>query len=56
MSNKRLSLDAFKTKAESTKTNDILESIQGGKEMGECHGWDGTVEKAVIAVLDEFLN
>jgi len=36
MSNKRLSLDAFKAKAKSIDSNEVLEKIQGG-DLNYCH-------------------
>jgi|GEM_PF-2474955 len=42
---KRLSLDAFKQKAESLTTDDVLEKVQGG-DWSDCHGCDGTWAKA----------
>jgi hypothetical protein len=40
----RLSLDAFKTKAENVNTNEVLEKVQGGNWY-DCHGCDGTWAK-----------
>jgi hypothetical protein len=40
MSNKRLSLEAFKAKAENVSTNEVLEKIQGG-DWSDCHGCNG---------------
>ena len=44
MSNKRLSLDAFKAKAENLNTNEVLEKVQGG-DWSDCHGCSGTWAK-----------
>ena len=45
MSNKRLSLDAFKAKANQTEASDILDKIQGGTAESDCHGFWGQVGK-----------
>ncbi len=41
---KRLSLEAFKAKAENVNTSDVLEKVQGG-DWSDCHGCDGTWAK-----------
>ncbi|WP_157766137.1 hypothetical protein [Aquimarina aggregata] len=46
MKNGRLSLDAFKAKADKIETNEILEKVQGG-EWGDCHGYLGAVSKFI---------
>ncbi|MFH4968282.1 hypothetical protein V8G61_08770 [Gaetbulibacter sp. M240] len=40
----RLSLDAFKAKAENININEVLEKVQGG-DWSDCHGCDGTWAK-----------
>ena len=47
MSNKRLSLDAFKAKANQTEASDILDKIQGGTAESDCHGFWGMILKAI---------
>lgn len=45
MKNKtRLTLDAFKEKAESVTTHDILDKVQGG-DWKDCHNCSSTWEK-----------
>lgn len=46
MKNERLSLDAFKAKAENVNTNEVLEKVQGGG-WSDCHGYWGKVGKYV---------
>ncbi len=49
MSNKRLSLEAFKAKAENVKTDEVLEKVQGGS-WSDCHGFWGSFNKALSSV------
>ena len=44
MCNAKLSLEAFKAKAENVSTNEVLEKVQGGN-WSDCHGCDGTWAK-----------
>ena len=46
MNNNRLSLDAFKEKANQIETSEVLEKVQGGNLM-DCHGFWGRVGKAM---------
>ena len=44
MQNGRLSLDAFKAKADNVNTNEVLEKVQGG-DWADCHNCDGAWAK-----------
>jgi len=55
MSNTRLSLEAFKAKAENVNTNEVLEKIQGGASI-ECHGASTQLGKTIAEVLDWLWN
>jgi hypothetical protein len=54
MKNSKLTLDAFKAKAENENVEIALESIQGGG-LFNCHGKSGQVGKAIGGVLDDFI-
>lgn len=56
MKNQRLSLADFKAKAKVTSTNEVLEKVKGGSEMGYCHGWLGSFNKWLDDVFDENLQ
>ena len=44
MSNTRLSLEAFKAKAENVSASEVLEKVQGGN-WSDCHNCNGTWAK-----------
>ena len=44
MNNTKLSLDAFKAKAQNANMNEVLEKVQGG-DWSDCHNCDGTGAK-----------
>ena len=46
MKNSRMSLDAFKAKAELANETIALDAIQGGS-LSDCHGFSGRVGKAL---------
>lgn len=47
METKRLSLDAFKTKANNVETGKVLEKVQGGS-WSDCHGYWGQMRKIIV--------
>ncbi|WP_421803522.1 hypothetical protein [Flagellimonas sp.] len=47
MTNARLSLEAFKAKAENVSTKEVLEKVQGGS-ASECHGVSTQLGKVVV--------
>ncbi len=55
MENSKLSLDAFKAKAETVDQTKLLESVQGGG-WSDCHGISGSLGKAASAVEDWMLD
>lgn len=48
---KRLSLDAFKEKANSIPNEEVMKNVQGGS-WSDCHGFWGAVGKAERLVRD----
>jgi hypothetical protein len=52
MKNAKMSLDAFKAKAENENLDVALDSIQGGG-LFNCHGKSGQVGKAIGDVIDD---
>jgi hypothetical protein len=55
MKSNRLSLDAFKAKANKIEESDILNKIQGGA-YPECHTEDDQRRKAIIKHNNKILN
>lgn len=47
---KRLSLDAFKEKANSVTNEEIMKNVQGGA-WGDCHGFWGQAQKDLAKAL-----
>jgi hypothetical protein len=57
MGAKRLSLDAFKAKANNIKESDLLEKIQGGNaDWPECHTEADQRRKAIIKHNNKLLK
>jgi hypothetical protein len=52
MKNSKMSLDAFKAKAENENLEVALDSIQGGG-LFNCHGKSGQVGKAIGGVIED---
>jgi hypothetical protein len=55
MENSKLSLDAFKAKAETVDQTKLLETVQGGG-WSDCHGFSGSLGKAADAAFDGFIE
>ena len=55
MTNGRLSLEAFKAKAENVNTNEVLEKIKGG-DASECHGAVSANHKVYLTLKEAWDN